>query len=237
MRSDRPRTRSGNPRAGADPAPSADLFDDQGSPAPSTSQLADAAFLFRGAVRDEAPAILAALDAIVKRAPFRRMVTPGGFTMSVAMTNCGDYGWVTDRTGYRYSPVDPESGNKWPVIPDVLLDCAARTAAAAGFAGFEPDACLVNRYEPGTKLSLHQDKDERDLSFPVVSISLGLPAVFQFGGLRRGDPIERIPIAHGDVVVWGGPSRLRYHGVLPVKDGAHPLTGRQRINLTLRRAR
>ena len=203
----------------------------------SRQQLADGAWLLRGAVLDSVPQILAALDDIAARAPFRQMTTPGGFTMSVAMTNCGDYGWVTDRTGYRYSPVDPVSGNKWPLIPDVLLDCATRTAAAAGFDGFVPDACLVNRYAPGTRLSLHQDKDERDLAFPVVSISLGLPAVFQFGGLRRNDPTQRVPLAHGDVVVWGGPSRLRYHGVLPVKDGDHPLLGRQRINLTLRKAR
>lgn len=198
--------------------------------------LADGAWLLPGAVRDEAPALLAALDRIVARAPFRNMVTPGGFTMSVAMTNCGDYGWVTDKSGYRYSPIDPVSGHKWPVMPDVLLDCAARTARMAGFDGFVPDACLVNRYLPGTKLSLHQDKDERDLGQPVVSISLGLPAVFQFGGLARSDRLQRVPLGHGDVVVWGGPSRLRYHAVLPVKDGAHPLVGRQRINFTLRKA-
>ena len=218
-----------------------DLFGDDsgggfGAVLPSRVELADGAVLLRGFVREEAPEIVDALERIVARAPFRRMTTPGGFTMSVAMTNCGDYGWVTDRTGYRYSPVDPVSGHKWPVIPDVLLDCAARTAADAGFAGFVPDACLINRYEPGTKLSLHQDKDERDLAFPVVSISLGLPAVFQFGGLRRNDPLQRIPLAHGDVVVFGGPSRLRYHGVLPVRAGEHPLLGRRRINFTLRKA-
>ena len=217
-----------------------DLFDDpRDAPAavPSKLQLADGAYLLRGAAVDAAPEILAALERIVARAPFRQMTTPGGFTMSVAMTNCGDYGWITDRTGYRYSPVDPLSGNKWPVIPDVLLDCAAQTADAAGFPGYVPDACLINRYEPGTKLSLHQDKDERDLAFPVVSISLGIPAVFQFGGLRRNDPLQRIPLAHGDVVVWGGPSRLRYHAVLPVKAGNDPLTGRRRFNFTLRKAR
>ena len=217
-----------------------DLFgDDAGGFAaaqPSRVELADGAVLLRGFVREQAPRIVDALEHIAARAPFRRMTTPGGFTMSVAMTNCGDYGWVTDRTGYRYSAVDPASGHKWPVMPDVLLDCAARIAAEAGFGGFMPDACLINRYEPGTKLSLHQDKDERDLAFPVVSISLGLPAVFQFGGLKRNDPLQRIPLAHGDVVVFGGPSRLRYHGVLPVKAGLHPLLGRNRINLTLRKA-
>lgn len=198
--------------------------------------LAEGAFLLRGAALAGAPDLIAAVDRIATRAPFRHMVTPGGFTMSVAMTNCGDCGWVTDRSGYRYSPVDPVSGHKWPAMPDVLLDCAAAAAAACGFAGFEPDACLVNRYEPGTRLSLHQDRDERDLSQPVVSISLGLPAIFQFGGLKRTDPLQRVPLAHGDIVVWGGPARLRYHGIPALKDGDHPVLGRMRINFTLRKA-
>ena len=198
--------------------------------------LGEGAVLLRGAALAAANELAAAVERIAARAPFRRMVTPGGFTMSVAMTNCGDCGWVTDRDGYRYAKVDPLSGHKWPAMPDVLLHCATTAAAEAGFPGFEPDACLVNRYEPGARLSLHRDRDERDLTQPVVSISLGLPAIFQFGGLKRADPLRRVPLVHGDVVVWGGPARLRYHGVPTLKDGEHPLLGRQRINFTLRRA-
>jgi alkylated DNA repair protein (DNA oxidative demethylase) len=181
--------------------------------------------------------ILAALRRVVDAAPFRRMVTPGGHTMSVAMTNCGSAGWVTDRTGYRYAANDPESGKPWPAMPPTFLDLAAGAAAEAGFEGFVPDACLVNRYEPGAKLSLHQDKDESALDSPIVSVSLGLPATFMFGGLKRSDPQRRVPLKHGDVVVWGGPSRLAHHGVLPLKAGEHPTIGRQRLNLTLRKAR
>jgi alkylated DNA repair protein (DNA oxidative demethylase) len=164
------------------------------------------------------------------------MVTPGGFRMSVAMTNCGSAGWITDRTGYRYDARDPESGAPWPAMPDVFLDLARDVAEEAGFTAFMPDACLINCYEPGTRLSLHQDKDEHDHSHPVVSVSLGLPATFQFGGLKRTDRLLKVPLQHGDVVVWGGPSRLVYHGVLALKDGEHPLTGRRRFNLTFRKA-
>ncbi|HEU4698302.1 MAG TPA: DNA oxidative demethylase AlkB [Gemmatimonadales bacterium] len=182
----------------------------------------------------EAP-LFAALREVVAAAPFRHMTTPGGHRMSVAMTNCGAVGWVTDRTGYRYDPRDPESGRRWPPMPAVFRDLAVRAADAAGFPGFAPDACLVNRYEPGAKLSLHQDRDERDLDAPIVSVSLGLPATFLFGGLRRTDPTQRIPLSHGDVVVWGGPARLAYHGVLPLRRGEHPALGAQRINLTFRK--
>jgi alkylated DNA repair protein (DNA oxidative demethylase) len=164
------------------------------------------------------------------------MITPGGFRMSVAMTNCGPLGWVSDRTGYRYSPLDPESGAAWPAMPKCFIDLAANAAEAAGFANFTPDACLINRYEPGAKMSLHQDKDERDFEQPIVSVSLGLPATFQFGGDRRSGGAARIPLQHGDVVVWGGPARLRYHGVLPLKDGEHPKLGACRMNLTFRKA-
>ena len=164
------------------------------------------------------------------------MVTPGGFQMSVAMTNCGSVGWVTDRTGYRYDPRDPGSGASWPAMPDIFLTLARDAALDAGFAGFVPDACLINRYGPGARLSLHQDKDERDYGQPVVSVSLGLPAIFQFGGLKRGDRPLKVPLHHGDVVVWGGPARLVYHGVLALKDGEHPALGRRRLNLTFRKA-
>ena len=210
-------------------------------PAPVESA-ADIVALAPGAVllrRFAAPADAAlcdAIQAIVARAPFRHMQTPGGFTMAVAMTNCGALGWVSDRRGYRYDPVDPDSGAAWPRLPDVFLALAQRAADAAGYPNFEPDACLVNRYEPRAKLSLHRDADERDFTQPIVSVSLGLPATFVFGGTRRTDPTVRVPLEHGDVVVWGGPARMRYHGVLALKDGVDPLLGRQRINLTFRKA-
>lgn len=194
------------------------------------------AVLLRGrALPVEAP-LLAAIDQVAAASPFRRMVTPGGFQMSVAMTNCGRVGWVTDRTGYRYDARDPDNGAAWPAMPDVFLALARDAADEAGFAGFVPDACLVNRYEPGARLSLHQDKDEQDYDHPVVSVSLGLPATFQFGGLQRSDRPMKVPLQHGDVVVWGGPARLVYHGVLALKDGEHPLAGRRRYNLTFRKA-
>ena len=179
-------------------------------------------------------ALLAALQAVIAQAPFRHMVTPGGFLMSVAMTNCGAVGWVTDRTGYRYDRVDPESGLPWPALPEVFGAVASAAAAEAGYPKFAPDACLINRYEPGARMSLHQDKDEQQLAYPIVSLSLGLPAKFQFGGLKRTDPVYSYVLQHGDVAVWGGPSRLCYHGVLPLKDGVHDKLGRQRINLTFR---
>ena len=199
-------------------------------------RLAPGAMLLRGFAEPFEASCVTALRRIVEVAPFRHMVTPGGHRMSVAMTNCGTAGWVTDRTGYRYDSHDPQTGRPWPAMPGVFADLAAQAAARAGFEGFAPDACLINRYEPGARLSLHQDKDERDLSAPIVSVSFGLPAVFMLGGLRRGDPLCRVPLAHGDVVVWGGPSRLRYHGVLPLGPGHHTVTGGHRINLTFRRA-
>lgn len=192
--------------------------------------------LLRGFVFDMEDDLLADLMQIVVDAPFRHMITPGGFQMSVAMTNCGEVGWVTDRTGYRYDPCDPVSGKPWPTMPATFRDLADRASAQAGFAGFKPDACLINRYDPGAKLSLHQDKDEKDFDAPIVSVSLGLPATFLFGGLKRKDPQEKIELQHGDVIVWGGPSRLAYHGVNPLKDGHHPKLGPHRINLTFRKA-
>jgi len=213
-----------------------DLFDDQADPEAQREPLGAGAVLLRGfclSVEDE---VLAALRQVVDAAPFRNMVTPGGYTMSVAMTNCGSAGWVTDRSGYRYAAKDPESGKPWPAMPPVFLDLATKAAAAGGFEGFVPDACLINRYEPGAKLSLHQDKNESAFDAPIVSVSLGLPATFLFGGLKRTDPQRRVPLKHGDIVVWGGPSRLAYHGVMPLKDGEHPTLGRQRLNLTLRKA-
>jgi DNA oxidative demethylase len=202
----------------------------------SREQLRDGAVLLRGRALGLDATLLAAIETIARQSPFRRMVTPGGFHMSVAMTNCGRVGWVTDRTGYRYDARDPETGKAWPAIPESFRTLAREAASDAGFDGFAPEACLVNCYEPGTRLSLHQDKDEQNYAHPVVSVSLGLPATFQFGGLKRSDRPMKVPLQHGDVVVWGGPSRLVYHGVLALKDGEHPLTGHRRFNLTFRKA-
>jgi alkylated DNA repair protein (DNA oxidative demethylase) len=198
--------------------------------------MAEGAVLLRGRALPREAAILAGIAAVAAAAPFRRMMTPGGYTMSVAMTACGAVGWVTDRSGYRYAPTDPQSGRPWPAMPAAFRELAGAAAAEAGYPGFAPDSCLVNRYEPGTRLSLHQDKDERDFSQPIVSVALGLPATFLFGGLKRNDPTAKYALRHGDVVVWGGPARLRYHGVAPLKDGEHPAFGRCRVNLTFRRA-
>lgn len=192
--------------------------------------------VLRGLALPYAAAILAEIERIAAVAPFRTMQVPGGGTMSVAMTNCGEAGWVTDLKGYRYAPVDPETGRPWPEMPAPVRDLAVRAAEIAGFAGFRPDACLINRYEPGARMGLHQDRDELDRAAPIVSLSLGLPATFLFGGLRRNDPQTRIGLCHGDVVVWGGPARMAYHGISPLKDGVHPDIGRQRLNLTIRKA-
>ena len=213
----------------------ADLFDSVAEAQPSREEIADGAVLLRAFVRPIESELIAAVRAIVAQSPFRRMTTPGGHLMSVAMTNCGARGWITDHTGYRYDPIDPRTGAPWPAMPPVLRDLALRAAEQGGFTGFAPDACLVNRYTPGTRLSLHQDKDELDYAAPIVSVSLGLPATFLFGGMARSDKPRRFRLVHGDVVVWGGPNRLAYHGVAPLADGEHPLLGRQRINLTFRR--
>jgi alkylated DNA repair protein (DNA oxidative demethylase) len=198
--------------------------------------MAPGAMLLRGFALPRETALLAAIEIVTTAAPFRHMMTPGGYRMSVAMTTCGDVGWVTDRKGYRYSPTDPETGKPWPPMPAAFRALAAEAAAEAGYRAFQPDSCLINRYEPGTKLSLHQDQDEQDMAQPIVSVSLGLPATFLFGGLKRGDPTAKYPRHHGDIAVWGGPSRLFFHGVAILKDGMHPLLGRKRINLTFRRA-
>lgn len=198
--------------------------------------LAPGAALLRGFALGVAPSLLQAVGAITAHAPFRHLETPGGQRMSVAMTNSGPLGWISDRSGYRYGRADPLSGRPWPPLPTVFATLAREAAETAGFAGFEPDACLINRYAPGTRLSLHQDKDERSHDHPIVSVSLGIPAVFLFGGDARADKPRRTPLAHGDVVVWGGPARLRYHGVMPLAEATHPLTGAFRINLTFRKA-
>jgi alkylated DNA repair protein (DNA oxidative demethylase) len=216
-------------------APAQDLFAALGRER-FVERLAPGATLLGAFAAAEEEALLAALADVAAEAPFRQMITPGGFRMSVAMSNCGSAGWVTDRSGYRYDAADPVTGRAWPAMPRAFRDLATRAAAAAGYPGFAPDSCLVNRYEPGTRLSLHQDRNERDYDAPIVSVSLGLPAMFLFGGLARSDSYRRIPLSSGDVVVWGGPSRLVFHGVAPLADGTHPLTGGVRFNLTFRKA-
>jgi alkylated DNA repair protein (DNA oxidative demethylase) len=202
----------------------------------SREPLGPGAAILRGFALEREAALLEALYDVAKKSPFRHMVTPGGFRMSVAMTNCGAFGWVTDRKGYRYDSIDPEVQTPWPPMPQSFMELATAAAKESGFPAFVPDACLVNRYEPGARLTLHQDKNERDFTEPIVSVSLGLPAIFLFGGEERTDKTTRVPVIHGDVLVWGGPARLRYHGVMPLKDGVHPSTGGYRFNLTFRKA-
>jgi DNA oxidative demethylase len=212
------------------------LFDDTPTPYLAPEPIAPGAALLRGFALDVAGALLQAAGQVIAAAPLRHWVTPGGLSMSVGMSNCGALGWVSDCLGYRYSATDPLSGQPWPPMPDCFKDVALRAAAQAGFEHFQPDACLVNSYAPGARLSPHQDKDESDLAAPIVSVSLGLPATFLFGTATRGERAKRLRLAHGDVVVWGGASRLAYHGVAPLADGDHVLLGRRRINLTFRRA-
>jgi alkylated DNA repair protein (DNA oxidative demethylase) len=198
--------------------------------------IGSAAVVLRGFALDYEAAVSEGMVQVIQSAPFCHMVTPGGYTMSVAMTNCGSCGWVSDSSGYRYDAKDPLTGKRWPDMPESFFQLASNAAASAGFKNFVSDVCLVNRYEPGAKLSLHQDKDELDFNQPIISVSLGVPATFLFGGLKRKDKTVRIPLIHGDVVVWGGVDRLRYHGVLPLKEAWHPFAGNQRINLTFRKA-
>jgi alkylated DNA repair protein (DNA oxidative demethylase) len=213
----------------------ADLFDLPDTP-PTELRLGPQALLLHQFARAQGPALWRAVTQVVGAAPWRHMQTPGGKSMSVATSSCGALGWISDRRGYRYVDRDPLSGLPWPAMPAPLLHLAQQAALQAGFDGFVPDACLINRYAPGTRLSLHQDRDERDLQAPIVSVSLGLPATFLWGGHARSDRASRVPLAHGDVVVWGGQDRLRFHGVLPVQEGVHPLTGDCRVNLTFRKA-
>ncbi len=212
-----------------------DLFEAHSREAENIA-LGQDAMLLRGFACDVEAELLAALRSVAAVAPFRHMMTPTGYTMSVAMTNCGAAGWVTDRSGYRYTRQDPLSRKPWPSMPASFLSLASRAAAAAGFGAFQPDACLINRYAPGAKLSLHQDKNEKDFTAPIVSVSLGLAARFLFGSLKRSDRVTRLELRHGDVVVWGRARRLAYHGVDALKNGDHPMTGRCRFNLTFRKA-
>ena len=215
-----------------------DLFDNLPPVLATTQdQLTPGAMQLHGFARSMDVELLQAVEAVIAEAPLRHMQTPGGYTMSVATSSCGSLGWLSDAHGYRYAALDPRSGKPWPAIPACLMNLAQRAATEAGYAGFVPESCLINEYGPGAKLSLHQDKDERDLSAPIVSVSLGLPAVFLFGTPNRKDRPQRYRLVHGDVVVWGRSSRLAFHGVMPLADGEHALLGRRRINLTFRRVR
>ena len=212
-----------------------DLFaDNEPVQQPRAEQIGEQSWVLRGFALPRVEQLLTALEAILAAAPLRHMVTPGGFSMSVGTSSCGQLGWITDRSGYRYSSVDPLSGLPWPSMPAVFADLAHEAAAQAGFKDFHAGSCLINQYVTGAKMSLHQDKDEKGFAAPIVSLSLGLPAMFLFGGFERSDKSQRIPLLHGDMVVWGGADRLRYHGVLPVKPGHHPRLGERRINITFR---
>lgn len=211
-----------------------DLFDLSHNGEIWTETIAESALILRQYAVAQAPEILAAIETVTAQSPFRHLQTPGGYTMSAAMTCCGDLGWVSEPQGYHYAPDDPQTGNHWPKMPEALRKLGEQAAREAGYPAFQPDSCLINRYAPGAKMSLHQDRHEQDLSAPIVSVSLGVPAMFLLGGLQRSDKTIKVPLAHGDVVVWGGPSRLRFHGILPIKADYHPLLGQDRINITFR---
>lgn len=212
-----------------------DLFENLPDVNPQCVSLGDGAILLRGFAKEADSALLRAVNEVIVQAPLRHLVTPGGYRMSVSMSCCGRLGWVSDRSGYRYDPIDPASGRAWPSMPAVFIELARSAASQAGFENFDPDACLINCYEPGARLSLHQDRHERDVVAPIVSVSLGLPAVFLFGGMQRSDRLQRYRLAHGDVAVWGGPARFTFHGIAPLADGQHPMLGRRRINVTFRK--
>lgn len=211
-----------------------DLFD-FGPPAGSRTPLGPQATVLHGLALPHVDALLRAIEAVTRTSPFRFLTTPGGHVMSVGMTCCGRFGWVSEPRGYRYSELDPLTNVRWPAMPPVFLNLAAAAAAEAGFPDFVPDACLVNRYVPGARLSLHQDRHEKDAWAPIVSVSLGLRATFLFGGMERSDRARRIAVQHGDVAVWGGEDRFRFHGVMPLPRGIHPGLGAQRLNLTFRK--
>jgi alkylated DNA repair protein (DNA oxidative demethylase) len=223
-------------RKGTTPA-TLDLFAEDTPQPQANEQIGPRSWVLRGFALPWVDRLLPALDSVLTQAPFRQMVTPGGHVMSAALSSCGRYGWITDHQGYAYSPIDPQTGEPWPALPEVFLKLAQQASDEAGFQDFVPDTCLINRYIPGAKMSLHQDKNERGYEWPVVSVSLGIPAMFLFGGHARSDATQRVPLFHGDVVAWGGEDRLRFHGVMPIKQAEHPQLGEQRINFTFRKAR
>lgn len=215
-----------------------DLFDHLGvqeKAAEEPVRLGEGAFIFPGMALPHAEALLDAARAIARKAPFRHLMTPGGHRMSVAMTACGDWGWNSDRKGYRYTRTQSETGEAWPPIPGSFERLVRQATMAAGFSEAPLQSGLINLYRPGTRLSLHQDRDEEATDVPIVSVSLGVAATFLWGGLTRKDPVRRFRLSHGDVVVWGGPSRLVFHGVAPLARSTHPATGECRVNLTFRR--
>jgi alkylated DNA repair protein (DNA oxidative demethylase) len=213
------------------------LFDDVAFSAGPNERLSADAMVLRGFALTQDAALWRAIQAVLVQAPLRRMKTPGGRMMSAEQTNCGQWGWVTDKAGYRYADRDPLTGVAWPVMPRLFRQIAQTAAEHAGYARFEPDACLINCYGPGARMALHQDKDEADLSAPIVSVSLGLTTQFLFGGLQRTDSVQKVLLVHGDVVVWGDQDRLRFHGVAAPVEGEHCLCGSQRFNLTFRQAK
>ena len=215
-----------------------DLFaDDDLAPRQWRESIVPGAVVLRGFANNITEQLLADIAVISRLSPFRHQTTPGGHRMSVGMTSCGEYGWVSDESGYRYTKTDPETKQQWPAMPSYLGDFASFAANEAGFVDFKPDACLINRYELGARMALHQDRNERDLSQPVVSISLGLSANFIFGGLSRHSPYQRFPLTHGDVLVWGAAARLNFPGVAPLQSAIPPwpLQEALRFNLTFRR--
>ena len=223
-----------------------DLFENDlfGSPVEQQVHIAEGAMLLRQFVQQNKNAlldettVLADLNCILENSPLRKMTTASGFTMSVAMTNCGKLGWVSGSNGYMYSSIDPETAQPWPAMPPALLEAATRIARQAGYPGFLPDACLINRYLAGAQMGLHQDRDEKDFSQPIVSLSIGLSARFIIGGLDsaagRNAHTQSVVLKHGDAIVFGAAARLMFHGVLSLKPGHHPLVGNSRINLTFR---
>jgi DNA oxidative demethylase len=212
-----------------------DLF---GASAPATLRIAPQVMLLRGRALPTAP-LRAEIVAIAARAPFRHLQTRGGGTMSVAMTNCGAWGWHSDQRGYRYVDHDPQTRRPWPAMPALFRELAQAAAAEAGFPGFEPDACLVNRYEVGAQMGAHRDHDEHDMAWPIVSVSIGMPATFLWHGDKRSGQPVRVPLSDGDVVVWGGSARAGYHAVrrIDAPDPAAAFNEPLRYNLTFRRAR
>ena len=213
-----------------------DLFESKSDSRAGVERLGEQAFVLHGFALEYVPELLPAISRVQADAPFRHMVTRGGYTMSVALTNCGRLGWTTDRRGYRYTQDDPLTGKPWPAMPEVMERLAKAAAQEAGFENFEPDACLMNRYEPGSRLTLHQDRNEVDYTAPIVSVSLGVPATFLWGGAERSDPTRKVPLVHGDVAVWGGADRMRFHGVADMREAVHPIFGNHRINFTFRKA-
>ena len=211
----------------------ADFFSDQME---SQVMLAKGAYWLRGFALPQADTICAMLIEHLKNYPPQQMMTPMGYSMSVRTTSFGEFGWVSSKQGYGYAVKNSFTNESWPPIPESFFDLAQRAANQAGYVNFKPDTCLINVYEIGDKMGLHQDKDEADFSKPIVSVSLGLPVIFQFGGLTRTAKTLKVPLSHGDVVVWGADSRLCFHGVLPLKAGTHGTLGQRRINLTFRKA-